>query len=100
MAKISVNNFFGVLGNKQRFDILQTLHKSGEKSVSEICSLTGFEQSAVSHNLRRLLEYHFVDVRCDGRQRVYRAVPNSSVERLISQITEHINKSCQKSCQH
>jgi DNA-binding transcriptional ArsR family regulator len=45
--------------------------RSGPRAVSEITEAIGMEQSAVSHQLRVLREYHFVRAERKGRRRMY-----------------------------
>lgn len=99
MTKVTENNFFGALGNKQRLLILQFLLDNSESSVSEICRSTGLEQSAVSHNLKVLLEHHFVAVSRQGKQRIYSA-HQESVGPLVAQIKRHITLNCKQTCSH
>jgi len=62
--------FFKTLSNKTRYDIIRLLIK-GSKSVNEISKTLKFEQSRVSHNLKRLECYGFVISICKGKQRIY-----------------------------
>ncbi len=80
--------FAGVLTNRTRFDIVSALKKR-DMSVTEICNHTGYEQSRVSHNLKCLLNCGFVDVKQDGKKRIYRLNPD--IKDLISKIEEHIS---------
>ncbi len=66
----SYNLFFEVFSNKTRIKIIEALI-TGEKSVSEICKLINEEQSKVSHNLKKLTECHFLDVKRKGKKRIY-----------------------------
>ena len=51
--------FFKALSNRTRLEIIQFL-KEGPKTVNEICDKLKFEQSRVSHNLKRLEHCGFV----------------------------------------
>lgn len=62
--------FFNTLANKTRLSILNSL-RSGDKSVNEIVSITGHEQSLISHNLRLLRDCSFVNMTVKGKQRIY-----------------------------
>ena len=93
------DDFFSVLGNKQRVRILQYLDASGSRTVSEISEDLGFEQSAVSHNLKRLLLCHFVEVEPNGKERVY-SINKQTVQPLFRMIDEHVRKYCVNGCQH
>jgi ArsR family transcriptional regulator, zinc-responsive transcriptional repressor len=70
MKKLSYELFFKVLGNKTRLGIVEAL-KARPMNVSQICDSTGFEQSRVSHNLRYLQAWGFVDGKRDGKNIIY-----------------------------
>ena len=57
MKYIVFDDFFAVLGNKQRVRILQYLNKRGGDSVTGISSGLNIEQSAVSHSMNTFF-YH------------------------------------------
>jgi ArsR family transcriptional regulator len=99
MRYILFDDFFTVLGNKQRVKILQFLIKEGGKSVSQICERLELEQSAVSHNMKRLLECHFVEVQRNGKERIY-TINHDTVEPLFVLIEKHVSKYCVKGCEH
>ena len=64
------NGFFNTLANKTRLAILYSL-RDGEKSVNEIVSITKYEQSLISHNLKLLKTCKFVNMEVRGKQRIY-----------------------------
>ncbi len=99
MIYTSFDDFFTVLGNKQRVRILQLLDKKGPKNVSGIAKELKIEQTAVSHNLKRLLKCHFVAVEQSGKERVY-AINEDTIQPLFSLIGEHVQKYCVKGCEH
>lgn len=77
--------FFKALSNKTRFKIIQFL-KEGPKTVNEICNKLNFEQSRVSHNLKRLEHCGFLTCKTKGKNRVY------SVDKHIFQALKNIDK--------
>lgn len=87
--------FLETLGNRRRIRIIESL-MSGPKSVSEIVNKTKFEQSNVSHNLRRLERCGFVKSERTGKNRVY-SLNNETIKPLMIIIEKHINKFC-KNC--
>lgn len=99
MLHTSFEDFFTVLGNKQRVKIIQYLDREGSKSVSDICQKLEMEQSAVSHNMRRLLLCHFVEVQRDGKERIYR-VNEDTIRPLLKIIDRHVRTYCVKGCNH
>ena len=62
---------FNAVAEPRRREILDLL-SGGERPVNDIVSLLGVSQPQVSKHLRVLREVGLVDVREDGRQRLYR----------------------------
>jgi DNA-binding transcriptional ArsR family regulator len=93
MTYTSFDDFFAVLGNKQRVRIIQYLDKEGSKSVSDISQRLEMEQSAVSHNMKRLLLCHFVEVKREGKERIY-AVNVHTIRPLLTLIDRHVQTYC------
>jgi len=88
-----------ILGNKQRVRLLQLLSHEGPKSVTAITKALKSDQSAVSHNLKRLLLCHFVTVQQDGKERIY-SINEDTVKPLFEQIDKHVSKYCLDDCRH
>ena len=61
---------FNAVAEPRRRQILDSL-VSGERSVNELVALVGLAQPQVSKHLRVLREVGLVDVRTEGRHRVY-----------------------------
>ena len=99
MKYISFDDFFTVLGNRQRVRIVQLLEKEGPKSVSNISLKLDIEQSAVSHNMKRLLLCHFVEVKREGKERIY-AINEDTIRPLLTLIDKHVRTYCAKECTH
>ena len=62
---------FNAVAEPRRRQILEAL-SGGERSVNELVEALGLAQPQVSKHLRVLREVGVVDVREDGRQRLYR----------------------------
>ena len=62
---------FNAVAEPRRRHILDTL-AGGERSVNDLVALLGIGQPQVSKHLRVLREVGLVNVRDDGRQRLYR----------------------------
>ena len=62
---------FNAVAEPRRRQILDVL-AGGERSVNDLVALIGLAQPLVSKHLRVLREVGLVDVRDDGRQRMYR----------------------------
>ena len=67
---ILYENFFNAISNKTRFEIIRLLMKK-PMSVNEISRKLGFEQSRVSHNLKKLDCCGFVKCKYKGKKRIY-----------------------------
>jgi DNA-binding transcriptional ArsR family regulator len=62
---------FNAVAEPRRRQILEVL-AGGERSVNDLVSLLGLAQPQVSKHLRVLREVYLVDVRDEGRHRMYR----------------------------
>jgi len=99
MIYTSFDDFFSVLGNKQRVKILQFLNREGPKSVTDITNKLEIEQSAVSHDMKRLLACHFVSVKRNGKERIYE-INKDTIQPLFNLIRKHVENYCAKGCEH
>ena len=84
--------FFGTLVSESRLKIINLLRK-GKKNVSEIMSELGMDQTAVSHDLRRLRECGFVNVEIDGKFRYY-TLDQEAIRPLMDLIEKHMGDYC------
>lgn len=84
--------FFGTLDNLNRLKIINLL-RAGKKNVSEISKELKFNQTTVSHNLKRLETCGFVKVEKKGRHRYY-ALNNKTIKPLMNLIDKHMNSYC------
>ena len=87
MDKLEFKAFFYAIGDYSRFSILGALAKR-DLNVSEITAMTGIEQSNASHHLHCLLNCGFVNVRKDGKERIYAV--NPEVRQTVNSIISHI----------
>ncbi|MCL4379190.1 MAG: metalloregulator ArsR/SmtB family transcription factor [Candidatus Marsarchaeota archaeon] len=87
MDKLEFKAFFHAIGDYSRFGILNSLAKR-DLNVSEIVAMTGIEQSNVSHHMHCLLNCGFVNVRKDGKERIYAI--NPEVRQTVNSIISHI----------
>ena len=86
--------FFGTLANEGRLQLINALRKK-KLNVTQLCQITGFEQSLVSHNLTTL-EYHGMVFReRQGRFRYY-SVNEKTIKPLLDLIEVHMNEYCCK----
>jgi len=63
---------FNAVAEPRRREILDALATGGERPVNDLVRILDLPQPQVSKHLRVLREVGAVDVRCDGRQRLYR----------------------------
>jgi DNA-binding transcriptional ArsR family regulator len=97
MTEISYDTFFATLSGNRRLEILQYLKTSGPKNVTDIAIGTDIEQSAVSHNLNKLLACEFVHVEVRGKQRFY-SLNEETIVPLLQLVDRHIETFCIGKC--
>lgn len=94
--KSSYKRFFDTLANKTRLDIIHVL-KNKSLNVSELTEKLPYEQSTISHNLKRLKTCRFVYCEKKGKQRYYE-LNHNTIEPLLELIDEHVDKFCSQVC--
>lgn len=99
MNHISYKQFFATLSGDSRLDILHYLKDQGEQSVSSIAEATGQEQSAVSHNLKKLLACNCVHLEVRGKNRYY-SLNKDTIVQLLQLADKHIQNYCRADCEH
>ena len=85
--------FFGTLDNQVRLDIIETLTIS-PKNVGQIATKTGYHQTTISHNLRRLRVCGFVNFRENGSERVYK-LNQRTIRPLFRLMKQHMHLYCE-----
>lgn len=70
----SETDVFVALADPTRRHLVEVMH-DGERSVSELAEHVDIEQPGVSRHLRILNDAGFVNVRADGRRRMYSLRP-------------------------
>ena len=98
MITSSYKRFFTTLGNENRLKIIHFLADNGPKNVSEIATGTRLEQSAVSHNLKRLLSCEFIHLQPNGKERIY-SINEKTIKPLLILMDKHVDKYCQGVCE-
>jgi DNA-binding transcriptional ArsR family regulator len=81
---------FAVLGDPTRVRLVDALAQ-GELCVSDLASLIGLTESAVSHQLRLLRSLRLVRARRAGRQ-VYYQLDDAHIRTLLDQGRRHIEE--------
>ena len=94
MSKETYGIFFGTLANKNRLQIINLLRKD-KKCVTEICNELKFNQTTVSHNLKRLLRCGFVFAEKKGKYRYY-SLNKKTIKPLMRLIDQHMKEYCEK----
>ena len=97
MNHISYKQFFATLSGDSRLDILQHLKENGPLNVSDIAEGTGQEQSAVSHNLKKLLACNCVTMTVKGKHRCYELNEDTMMP-LLELADRHIQNYCNATC--
>jgi len=88
--------FFETLGNKTRWDIVHLL-QGGSCRATEIAEKLGYEQSLVSHHLKRLETCGFVSFQQKSNERIYK-LNKETVGPLLVLMDKHTNRYCKKLC--
>lgn len=100
MAQVKLNSphqlFFETLGNQTRWDIVHLLLK-GSHRATDIAKKLGYEQSLVSHHLRRLETCGFVKANQNGTERIY-SINQETIGPLLKLVDKHVNTFCKKVC--
>ena len=84
--------FFGTLVSESRLKIINLLRK-GKKNVSEIVFELKADQTAVSHDLRRLKRCGFVDSEVKGKFRYYK-LNLKTIKPVMNIIDKHMASNC------
>jgi DNA-binding transcriptional ArsR family regulator len=92
----SYNLFFETISPRIRIKILELL-KNKAMSVTEIASAMNEEQSKISHNLIKLKECHLLDVKQQGKKRIYSLNKDTMVP-IMKLVDKHVRKYCCKEC--
>jgi DNA-binding transcriptional ArsR family regulator len=88
--------FFEVISNKTRFKIIESL-MDGALNVGQICFATNEEQSKISHGLNVLSKCNVVEVKQQGKNRVY-SLNKDTIEPMLKLVEKHVEKNCSGKC--
>lgn len=92
MKKSSYDNFFANFSSHLRLKILVNL-ADGPLSVGELVEKIGEEQSKVSHHLRQMAHCNLVNVKKDGKKRIY-SLNERTVKPMLKLAQKHLYSSC------
>ena len=85
-----LTELFRIFGDSTRIKILYALYQQ-ELCVQEIADTLGISQSAISHQLRVLMDSKLVRFRRDGKTVIY-ALDDDHVRNLLNMGMEHIEE--------
>jgi len=88
--------FFETLGNQTRWNIVRFLLKKSYRAT-DIAEKLGYEQSLISHHLKRLETCGFVKVKTNSTERIY-YLNKKTIGPLLKLVDNHVNKFCKKAC--
>ena len=86
--------FFANLANPLRMEIISTL-KGKEMSVLELVKVLNEEQSKISHALKSMKDCSIVQVRQEGKKRIY-SLNKETILPMLQIIDKHEDKFCKK----
>ncbi|MFW6230698.1 MAG: ArsR/SmtB family transcription factor [Nanoarchaeota archaeon] len=86
------DHFFTNLANRVNIQIILLL-KNGPLNVKSITEKTGREQSAISHNLRRMHDCNIVTVEQRGRERYY-SLNYEFILPILDLVDNHAQENC------
>ncbi|MGE0792964.1 MAG: ArsR/SmtB family transcription factor [Candidatus Woesearchaeota archaeon] len=92
----SYYKFFEVIANETRFKIIESLI-DGALNVGQICFVTKEEQSKISHNLKILSQCNVVEIKKDGKNRIY-SLNKETIEPMLRLVEKHVEKNCVGKC--
>ena len=94
MKQKAYDMFFTSLSSPNRLMIINKLRKK-RMNVTQICKATGFEQTMVSHNLKRLERCGMVFSEREGKFKYFR-VNRKTIRPLLELIDNHMGTYCCK----
>jgi len=92
----SYETFFVNFSNKSKLNIITAL-RNEPLNVKTITKKINEEQSAVSHNLKKLSACHVLDVKKAGKERIY-SLNKDTVIPILRLVEKHVIKNCSGSC--
>ena len=92
----SYETFFQNFANRAKLDIILAL-RAGSLNVKTITQQTSGEQSAVSHNLKKLSDCNIISVETQGRERVY-SLNKKTILPLLNLVQNHVEANCTARC--
>ena len=88
------DTFFVNFTNESRLKIMLAL-KNGPLDVNTITKKVGSEQSAVSHNLRKLTNCNILTAKQEGKRQIY-SINKTTVLPILEIYQKHIMRNCKR----
>ena len=88
--------FFLNFSNKTKLDIILAL-KEKPLNVTEITKKLDAEQSKISHNLKKLAACNLINVKQQGKMRIY-SLNHNTVLPILKLVEKHVQNHCKGSC--
>lgn len=82
---------FAALAHPARLQVLLLLGREGPRSVRELRARTGLEASALSHQLRILVDARLLSRRAEGRSAVYQ-LHDHHVSHIVEDALAHMGE--------
>lgn len=95
-CEANYNIFFTNLANPLKISIILSL-RDGEKKVGEVTQLVKGEQSKISHALASLKKCKIVDVKQNGKERIY-SLNKKTILPIFDLIDKHAIVHCKGKC--
>ncbi|RLF26374.1 MAG: hypothetical protein DRN14_06970 [Thermoplasmata archaeon] len=92
MKSNSYYGFFRNFANKTKMAIITVL-MDGPMNATDIAEILGEEQSKISHNLNKLAHCHVLEVRQEGKNRIY-SLNKETVMPMLKIVEKHIESHC------
>ena len=96
MMEKTYNIFFTNLANPLKIKIILSLREK-EKNVTELSKTLKVEQSKISHAVASLKCCNIVNVKQEGKQRIY-CLNKKTIIPILNLIDKHAIKNCGKFC--
>lgn len=92
----SYNMFFDTISSGIRMKIMNLL-MTRPMSVNEICKNLDEEQSKISHNLKKLINCNVIEVKKEGKSRIY-SLNKKTMVPLMKLVEKHVKTYCGGKC--
>ncbi len=88
--------FFEAISSPLRINILEALLQK-PMCVNELCETLNQEQSKISHNLKKMSDCHILNIKKEGKKRVY-SLNSETIVPLMNLVEQHVSRFCTGEC--